>query len=99
MKASHIISQDKTLLDALIQINSLKSPEPLVLFVIDEQSRMIGTLTDGDTRRALIRNLQLKDVVSTAMHRDFNYIREDVGELVNCLRQQKEKKNETCANP
>lgn len=26
MKASHIISQDKTLLDALIQINSLKSP-------------------------------------------------------------------------
>lgn len=63
MKASHIISQDKTLLDALIQINSLKSPEPLVLFVIDEQSRMIGTLTDGDTRRALIRNLQLKDVV------------------------------------
>ncbi|GKI22784.1 hypothetical protein CE91St19_21860 [Odoribacter laneus] len=92
MKASHIISQDKTLLDALIQINSLKSPEPLVLFVIDEQSRMIGTLTDGDTRRALIRNLQLKDVVSTAMHRDFNYIREDVGELVNCLRQQKEKK-------
>ena len=49
----HIISKDKTLLEALSQINDL-APEPLVLFVVDEEQRMIGTLTDGDSRRALI---------------------------------------------
>ena len=53
-KNIHIINQNQYLIDALKTINSLKIPEPLVLFVIDEENRMVGTLTDGDSPRALI---------------------------------------------
>ena len=50
MESSHIISQNITLLEALARINTFKVPEPLVLFVVDDQQRMVGTLTDGDSR-------------------------------------------------
>ena len=46
----HMISQNITLLEALAIINKL-APEPLVLFVLDDDKRMVGTLTDGDARR------------------------------------------------
>ena len=45
MNNNHQINKDKTLIEALEQINSLNTG-PLVLFVIDEENRMVGTLTD-----------------------------------------------------
>ena len=68
-----LISQDKTLLEALSQINSLGSG-PLVLFVIDDEQRMVGTITDGDSRRALIAGAPVSDKAEKIMHRNFNYI-------------------------
>ena len=73
---NHIISKDKTLLEALSQINEL-APEPLVLFVVDEEQRMVGTLTDGDSRRALIAGASVNDKSEKIMHRNFNYMRAD----------------------
>ena len=35
---------------------------------------MVGTLTDGDSRRALIAGASITDKVEKIMHRDFNYI-------------------------
>lgn len=85
----HIISKDKTLLEALSQINDL-APEPLVLFVVDEENRMVGTLTDGDSRRALIAGASVNDKAEMIMHRDFNYMRDDDIQNVLELRHQKE---------
>lgn len=68
----HIISKDKTLLEALSQINSIGLP--LVLFVVDENNRMVGSLTDGDSRRALIAGASVNDKAETIMHSDFNFI-------------------------
>ena len=70
---SHIIAQDKTLLEALKLLNSL-APEPLVLFIIDEEKRMVGTLTDGDSRRALIAGASVHDKAEKIMHCDFNFM-------------------------
>ena len=86
---NHIISKDKTLIEALSQINEL-APEPLVLFVIDEEQRMVGTLTDGDSRRALIAGASVNDKAEKIMHRDFNYMRDDDIRNVLELRRQKE---------
>lgn len=87
----HLISKDITLIEALSRINSL-NPEPLVLFVVDEDQRMVGTLTDGDSRRALINGASLSDKVEKVMHRDFNYMKlEEINDVFK-LRQQKEKK-------
>lgn len=78
---NHIISKDETLLDALNQINNL-SPEPLVLFVIDDNKKMVGTLTDGDSRRALIAGVSINDFTEQVMHKDFNFIKvEDLGNV------------------
>ena len=89
MNKNHIITEDKTLLDALSQINNL-SPEPLVLFVVDAQQRMVGTLTDGDSRRALVRGVSVNDKIDKVMLRDFRYMCYDDITNVAEIRHQKE---------
>lgn len=86
---NHIIDNNKTLLEALSQINDL-APEPLVLFVVDEENRMVGTLTDGDSRRALIAGASVNDKVKKIMHRYFNYMKADDIRNVEEIRHQKE---------
>ena len=86
---NHIISKNKTLIEALSQINDL-APEPLVLFVVDEDQRMVGTLTDGDSRRALIAGASVNDKAEKIMHRNFNFMRSDDIDNVMELRCQKE---------
>lgn len=89
MDTRHFISKDRTLLQALEQINSFRN-EPLVLFVIDEDGRMVGTLTDGDSRRALVAGASVYDAAETIMHREFRYMKiEDVTD-VREIRRQKE---------
>ena len=84
---NHFIKQNITLLEALGRVNSV-APEPLVLFVLDEADRMVGTLTDGDSRRALIAGASLEDKVEKIMHRDFNFMRvEDVDDVREIKRQ------------
>lgn len=86
---NHLISKNKSLLEALAQINSL-APEPLVLFVMDENNCMVGTLTDGDSRRALIAGASVNDNVEKVMHRNYNYMRVDDIQNVLKIRHQKE---------
>lgn len=89
MDISHLINQNKTLLEALSQINELY-PEPLVLFVLDDNDRMVGTLTDGDSRRALIAGASVNDKAEKIMHRGFNYMNIEDALDVNEIRHQKE---------
>ena len=84
----HIISQDKTLLEALSQINSFRN-EPMVLFAVDENQKMVGTLTDGDSRRALIAGAQVTDPIRKVMERKFNYLQKGKDYDVKHLREQK----------
>ena len=87
--SKYLISQDKTLLEALSQINKI-AKGPLVLFVIDGDGRLVGTLTDGDSRRALIAGASVNDKAEKIMHRDFNYMRiEDIKDVKE-IRRQKE---------
>lgn len=89
MDTSHFISKDKTLLQALEQINTYRN-EPLVLFVVDSDDRMVGTLTDGDSRRALVAGASINDAAEKIMHKDFRYMRiEDITD-VREIRRQKE---------
>ena len=85
----HTITKDKSLLEALSVINDL-APDPLVLFVLDEEQRMVGTLTDGDSRRALITGASVNDTVEKIMHRDFNYMKVEELDDVKELKRQKD---------
>lgn len=88
---NHIINKEISLLEALSRINEL-APEPLVLFVIDEGGRMVGTLTDGDSRRALIAGASVNDKVEKIMHRNFNYMKVEELENVSEIKRQRELK-------
>ena len=85
----HIVNKDVTLLEALSRINTL-APEPLVLFVVDDENRMVGTLTDGDSRRALIAGASVNDKAEKIMLRNFRYMRLDDITNVQEIRHQKE---------
>ncbi len=89
MDNTHLIHKDRTLIEALKQINNLY-PDPLVLFVLDDDDRMVGTLTDGDSRRALIAGASVNDTAERVMHRNFNFMRADEANYVLELRHQKE---------
>lgn len=87
----HFISQDKTLLDALKQINEIGTGA-LVLFVLNNKEQMVGTLTDGDARRAQIAGVCIDDSLDKVMHRNFNFLRKGINDDVRHLREQKEMK-------
>ena len=89
MENTHLIHKDRTLIEALKQINTLY-PDPLVLFVLDDDDRMVGTLTDGDSRRALIAGASVNDTAEKVMHCNFNFMRSDDASNVLELRHQKE---------
>lgn len=89
MENKYIINQSCTLLEALKQINSL-SGGPLVLFVVDDDNRMVGTLTDGDSRRALIKGASVNDKASDVMHRRFNFLRKGVNDDVENIHRQRD---------
>ena len=84
---NHLINQNITLLEALERINML-APEPLVLFVVDNQNRMVGTLTDGDSRRALIAGASVNDKAEIIMQRNYNYMSTaQIGDVLEIKRQ------------
>lgn len=80
----YIINEGATLLEALERLNSL-SGNQMVLLVVNKNSVMQGTLTDGDVRRALLKGVSLSANVRDAMHCDFKAIKGEVVD-VNMMR-------------
>ena len=78
-----------SIIDAIRCINEIHN-EPLVLFVVDENKRMQGTLTDGDVRRALIKGIDVDAPISEAMHRNFNFLRRGVNDRVEDIHHQRD---------
>ncbi len=72
----NIILGNATLLDALSKLNAL-SGKAMTLFVVDDDGRVLGSLTDGDIRRALLRGLSLKAKASEAARREFRSVQGD----------------------
>ena len=71
----YIINQKATIKEALIALDG-NTHDWQTLFVIDDAECMVGTLTDGDIRRGLIKGAGLEDAVSTVMHTNFKYVLE-----------------------
>lgn len=69
----YIIQQTESIREALVSLNQITS-DTQSLLVVDEEYKLVGTLTDGDIRRGLISGAELSDSVSTIMHKDFKFI-------------------------
>jgi len=70
--SKYTIEKVASVRDALVKLDSLSS-DVLTLFVMDGL-KVIGTLTDGDIRRALIRNISLDTNVEQVMHKTFRFV-------------------------
>ncbi len=53
------IHQKETILQAIEQLGQLRNISRLILFVVNDENQVIGSLTDGDIRRALIKKQDL----------------------------------------
>lgn len=89
--SKYLINGEKLLIDALKQINGIGTG-PLCLFVINDNGVMLGTLTDGDIRRALIKGATVNDSVKYAMNKDFNCLHKGIDDNVAQLHHQRELK-------
>lgn len=71
--SKHTIKCNRTISDALAKINTFDADNPLVLFAINSEAQVVGTLTDGDIRRGLLANKTLDTRVEDVMKKDFRY--------------------------
>lgn len=72
----YTIHYNKSILEAIKQLDSLSVDFSLTLFVLDDNNKVLGSLTDGDIRRALIRGIQLCDNVGKIMSNNFIFLDE-----------------------
>lgn len=75
MAVKFVIRDNATIHEALVALDG-NTHDWQTLFVVDDDNRMVGTLTDGDIRRGLIKGAALDDTVNSVMHANFKYIRE-----------------------
>lgn len=71
----HIIKKGKYIKDALARLNELASDA--ILFVTDEEERLLGSLTDGDVRRGFLKGLSLEHKVEDFIQANPKYLRKD----------------------
>lgn len=74
MTNKYTINEKATILDALIAMDGT-SHNSQTLFVTNDKDIMVGTLTDGDIRRGLIKGASVSDCVNTVMNQSFKYLR------------------------
>ena len=60
IKKLHLIKKNKKILDALTKLDKLKVK---ILFVIDNQNTLLGSLSEGDIRRSLIKGKNINSPI------------------------------------
>lgn len=61
LKTKHLFNQNLSVRDALISLDQLASDA--ILFVTDNETKLIGSLTDGDLRRGFIKGLGFENSI------------------------------------
>lgn len=72
----YVVPDSATIKDALIALDR-NSDDILTLFIVSQDDKMLGTLTDGDVRRGLIQGKELRDSVKGVMHTSFKFINQE----------------------
>jgi dTDP-glucose pyrophosphorylase len=52
-------------------MQKLNETSEKILFIVDSEEKLLGTLSDGDIRRGLIHGINFTDSVETVMHRNY----------------------------
>ena len=68
----HLILSGSTIKDALMILNELS--QDAILFVVDQQDKLLGSLTDGDVRRGLLKGFNISSSVDEIIEATPKYI-------------------------
>jgi dTDP-glucose pyrophosphorylase len=68
----HLIAADSPIKEALAVLNELAIDA--ILFVVDDQKRLLASLTDGDVRRGFLRGLSFDDTVQKFTQKNPKYL-------------------------
>lgn len=66
-----LINYNETIVDALNKLNELKGLSRLILFVQDAKGKILGSITDGDIRRSIIKEKKLNKPVQEICNKNF----------------------------
>lgn len=87
---NYTVRENTTVREALTALNQL-SHYGLTLFVLDDNNRVVGVLTDGDIRRALIAGISVDAPVKEAMNVNFVSFNANDNDIVHAFRDVKAK--------
>jgi len=73
-----LISGDRTVKQAMQQIGPASAG---ILFVVDIENKLLGTITDGDIRRGLLRGVRFDENIDAVTFKDFVYVNHDAPDL------------------
>ena len=65
--SGNIILDNKKIIDAIKVLNNVKLK---TLIVIDKNRKLIGTLTDGDIRRAMLKGLNTNNSITPIVNKN-----------------------------
>lgn len=72
--SKHIIYDSKSLKDAIVQLDN-NLGKNVTLFVVDKNEKLIGSITDGDIRRGIVKKgLSLSESLSLAMNTSCSFL-------------------------
>ena len=67
----YIVTKDMSIVEAMQRIDKNTGT---TIYVVDDDQRLCGSVTDGDIRRGIIRSGRLKDTLETCMFRNVKYL-------------------------
>jgi dTDP-glucose pyrophosphorylase len=72
-----LINKNKNIIEALAQLSTIRDYSKLILFVIDDDNKILGSLTDGDIRRSLLEHKDLYKKLVHICRKDFSFCYEN----------------------
>lgn len=75
LKIQHLFNRNLSVRDALISLDQLASDA--ILFVTDDENKLLGSLTDGDLRRGFIKGLGFENSIMDFVQSDPKFIFKD----------------------
>lgn len=90
MWQKHLIPQETTIKTALGQLDELA--QDALLFIVDAENRLIGSITDGDIRRGLMKGILIEENVLVVANLNPKFLLQHSEEFLTQLIELREKK-------
>ncbi len=69
----HFLQENSTIKQALVKLDELA--KDAILFVVDQNEKLVGSLTDGDIRRGLIKGITIDNTINDVIQENPRFVR------------------------